>query len=260
MADYQTRQVGALSTLDSRLFYENNGVPVSPFHDFSLFANEEKTVLNMVVEIPRCKILRRVRFGLSENCFQGYIWKYGAFPQTWEDPNHIHAETKAKGDNDPIDVLETGEQVATAGQIKQVKNIGIMTLLDEGETDWKVLAIDVNESLAPKLNDIEDVEKHLPRLVRAITEWFRRYKIPDSKPENVFAFSGEAKNKIDSIIFRFKKISSFDDIDLYRNMPLKLFWKRTNVNVQAVDSPYKVEFDDEAAINVPAASVITIHG
>lgn len=27
-----------------------------------------------------------------------------------------------------------------------------MALLDEGETDWKVLAIDVNDPLAPKLN------------------------------------------------------------------------------------------------------------
>lgn len=43
--------------------------------------------------------------------------------------------------------------------------------------------------------DVEDVEKHLPGLIRATNEWFRIYKIPDGKPENVFAFSGEAKNK-----------------------------------------------------------------
>lgn len=27
-------------------------------------------------------------------------------------------------------------------------------MIDEGETDWKILAIDVNDELAPKLNDI----------------------------------------------------------------------------------------------------------
>lgn len=43
--------------------------------------------------------------------------------------------------------------------------------------------------------DIEDVEKHLPGLLRATNEWFRIYKIPDGKPENAFAFSGEAKNR-----------------------------------------------------------------
>lgn len=70
-----------------------------------------------------------------------------------------------------------------------------MALLDEEETDWKVIVIDVNDPLAPKLNDIEDVERHLPGLLRATNEWFRIYKIPDGKPENQFAFSGECKNK-----------------------------------------------------------------
>ena len=58
-----------------------------------------------------------------------------------------------------------------------------------------------------------DIERHLPGLIRATNEWFRIYKIPDGKPEvshrishttagwqltmpqNVFAFSGEAKSK-----------------------------------------------------------------
>ena len=70
-----------------------------------------------------------------------------------------------------------------------------MALLDEGETDWKVIVIDVNDPLAPKLNDIEDVETHLPGLLRATNEWFRIYKIPDGKPENQFAFSGECKTR-----------------------------------------------------------------
>lgn len=42
---------------------------------------------------------------------------------------------------------------------------------------------------------MEDVERHFPGLIRATNEWFRIYKIPDGKPENHFAFSGEAKNK-----------------------------------------------------------------
>ena len=115
--------------------------------------------------------------------------------QTWEDPNVIHPETKAKGDNDPLDVCEIGELVGYTGQIKQVKVLGVMALLDEEETDWKIMVIDVNDPLAPKLNDIEDVERHLPGLLRATNEWFRIYKIPDGKPENQFAFSGECKNR-----------------------------------------------------------------
>jgi len=52
-----------------------------------------------------------------------------------------------------------------------------MALLDEGETDWKLIAIDINDPLAPKLNDIEDVERHLPGLLRATNEFWRIYKV-----------------------------------------------------------------------------------
>jgi hypothetical protein len=52
-----------------------------------------------------------------------------------------------------------------------------MALIDEGETDWKLIAIDVNDPLATKLNDIEDVERHLPGLLRATNEFWRIYKV-----------------------------------------------------------------------------------
>ena len=35
------------------LFAEDCNGPISPFHDVPLYANAEKTVLNMIVEIPR---------------------------------------------------------------------------------------------------------------------------------------------------------------------------------------------------------------
>lgn len=70
-----------------------------------------------------------------------------------------------------------------------------MSLLDEERTDWKVVAIDVNDPFAWKVNGIEDVETHLPGLLRATNEWFRVHEIPDGKSEKAFAFSGECKNK-----------------------------------------------------------------
>ncbi|KAG8903296.1 Inorganic pyrophosphatase [Tulasnella sp. 403] len=214
MAQYTPRYIGAANTLEHRVYTEANGQIVSPFHDIPLFADQNAGILNMIVEVPRWtnakmeiskeepfnpikQDIKKGKLRYVRNCFphHGYIWNYGAFPQTWEDPSALHAETKAKGDNDPLDVCEIGEQVGYTGQIKQVKVLGIMALLDEGETDWKVIVVDVLDPLASKLNDIEDVERHLPGLIRATNEWFRIYKIPDGKPENVFAFSGEAKNK-----------------------------------------------------------------
>ncbi|KAG7808755.1 hypothetical protein KL921_003837 [Ogataea angusta] len=211
---YSVRQIGAANTLDYKVYLEKDGKPISPFHDIPLYADESKQILNMVVEVPRwtnakleiskeqklnpiIQDTKKGKLRFVRNCFphHGYIHNYGAFPQTWEDPTVVHPETRAAGDNDPLDVCEIGEAVSYPGQVKQVKVLGVMALLDEGETDWKVIVIDVNDPLAPKLNDIEDVEKHLPGLLRATNEWFRIYKIPDGKPENQFAFSGECKNK-----------------------------------------------------------------
>lgn len=52
-SEYTPRTVGQPYTLDYRCYVEKNGQPVSPFHDIPLYANEQQTILNMVVEIPR---------------------------------------------------------------------------------------------------------------------------------------------------------------------------------------------------------------
>jgi len=43
-------------------------------------------------------------------------------------------------------------QVHERGAVIQVKVLGTMLLIDEGETDWKIIAIDVTDPLAEKLN------------------------------------------------------------------------------------------------------------
>ena len=50
---YTVRTVGQPNTFEHRVFVERDGLPVSWFHDIPLYANEQHTILNMVVEIPR---------------------------------------------------------------------------------------------------------------------------------------------------------------------------------------------------------------
>ncbi|GME95166.1 unnamed protein product [[Candida] boidinii] len=50
---YTTRQIGAANTLEYKVYVEEDGKVISPFHDIPLFADESKKILNMVVEIPR---------------------------------------------------------------------------------------------------------------------------------------------------------------------------------------------------------------
>lgn len=100
--DFKVRQVGARNTLEYRVYLENTktGQPASPFHDVPLFATEDKTILNFLVEVPRWtnakqeiskeepfnpikQDTKKGKLRFVRNCFphHGYIWNYGAFPQ-----------------------------------------------------------------------------------------------------------------------------------------------------------------------------------
>ena len=158
--------------------------------------NNGTNEFNMVVEVPRWtnakmeidlkekfnpikQDVKKGKLRFVANCFphKGYIWNYGAIPQTWEDPNHVDPNTNCKGDGDPIDVCEIGTKIHKRGEVIKVKVLGTFAMIDEGETDWKIMAIDVEDELASKLNDIEDVETHLPGLLAATVEWFKIYKV-----------------------------------------------------------------------------------
>ncbi|OXB76777.1 UNVERIFIED_CONTAM: hypothetical protein H355_016258 [Colinus virginianus] len=91
--------------------------------------------------------------------------------------------------------MDSSSTVRSSGEIVQVKVLGVLALLDEGETDWKIIAIGVDDPEAQKIHDIDDVRKHKPGYLEATIDWFRCYKVPDGKPENQFAFNGEFKDK-----------------------------------------------------------------
>jgi nucleosome-remodeling factor subunit len=168
----------------------------------------------MIVEVPRWtnakmeisksdklnpikQDLKKGKLRYVHNCFphHGYIFNYGALPQTWEDPKYRDESTGCLGDNDPLDVCEIGYRVCKRGEVRQVKVLGLMALIDEGETDWKIIAIDVADPQASSLNDIGDIEGVMPGLLKAIHEWFKIYKMPTGNPPNKFAFGGQARDK-----------------------------------------------------------------
>ncbi|XP_077379366.1 inorganic pyrophosphatase 2, mitochondrial [Festucalex cinctus] len=227
---YQTEERGSPNTTDYRIYFKNSdGNYISPFHDIPLIAEaeqhndlppkkakriESEMLFNMVVEVPRWsnakmeiatkeplnpikQDVKKGKLRYVANIFphKGYIWNYGAIPQTWEDPNHMDSETKCCGDNDPIDICDIGMQVCSPGQVIQVKVLGILAMIDEGEMDWKVIAINASDPDAKSLNDIDDVRKSRPGHLEATVDWFRKYKVPDGKPENQFGFNAQFQDK-----------------------------------------------------------------
>ncbi|XP_053478204.1 inorganic pyrophosphatase 2, mitochondrial [Ictalurus furcatus] len=230
MSHYMMEERGRPNSPDFRIYFKtSHGKYISPFHDIPLYAPEQKEneilkkkqkrsdseiLFNMVVEVPRWSNAKmeiatkealnpikqdvkkgKLRYVANVFPHKGYIWNYGALPQTWEDPNHTDKDTNCCGDNDPIDVCDIGTRVCSSGQVIQVKVLGILALIDEGETDWKVIAINADDPDANKLHSIEDVRVNRPGHLEATVDWFRRYKIPDGKPENQFAFNAQFKDK-----------------------------------------------------------------
>ena len=78
----------------------------------------------------------KLRFVANSFPHHGYIWNYGAIPQTWENPHHKDDSTGCMGDNDPLDCCEIGHRVAKQGDVLAVKILGTLAMIDDGETEY----------------------------------------------------------------------------------------------------------------------------
>ncbi|XP_059454356.1 soluble inorganic pyrophosphatase 6, chloroplastic-like [Corylus avellana] len=207
--DVLIKEEGQLKTLDYRVFLVNHsGKKVSPWHDIPLRLGNG--IYNFIVEIPKdtsakmevatdepyTPIKQDTKKGKLRYHPYNINWNYGLLPQTWEDPSFANSDVDgALGDNDPVDVVEIGERQAKIGQILKVKPLAALAMIDEGELDWKIIAISLDDPRASIVNDIDDVEKHFPGTLTAIRDWFRDYKIPDGKPASRFGLGNKAANK-----------------------------------------------------------------
>ncbi|GKY92018.1 hypothetical protein MPSEU_000173400 [Mayamaea pseudoterrestris] len=206
-----TNVIGEEQTESFRLQFKQGETAISPWHDIP-FKNDDGTY-NMIVEIPKMTkakmevatkeasnpIAQDLKKGKLRDYHGPIFWNYGCLPQTWEDPSANHFELVHFGDNDPIDIIEIGSAALHMGSVKPVKVLGVLAMIDDGELDWKVLAIATDDALAEQYNDIHDV----PMAIQAgIREWFRWYKTPDGKPLNAFGYDEKfmGKTKAEEVI------------------------------------------------------------
>lgn len=201
-----TSSSGEAGTKEFRINFEMCNKAISPWHDIPLRSGE---YFNMITEVSKHSrekfeintkesmnpIAQDIKRGKLRDYFGPIFWNYGCLPQTWEDPNIEHPVAKCKGDNDPLDVVEIGSKILPCGSVTKVKVLGALAMIDDGELDWKLIAINVNDDLADDINDISDVDTKMPGVVSGIREWFRWYKTPDDKPLNEFGFDEKALDR-----------------------------------------------------------------
>jgi len=186
------------------MYVTSEGKKISPWHDIPLFTSSN--TCNFFCEIPKetsakmeCNTegpLNPIKQDMKKGKLRFYPyninWNYGMLPQTWEDPDVTNKECNAAGDNDPVDVVEIGARQMGMGEVAEVKPLGCLAMIDEGELDWKVLAISTSDQHAANIHDVDDIEKYYPGTVDAVRTWFRDYKIPDGKPANSYGFDDKA--------------------------------------------------------------------
>jgi 3'-phosphoadenosine 5'-phosphosulfate synthase len=176
----------------------------SMWHDIPVKPSEQKDemVINFVTEIPlmvtaKMEIQKELpnnviaqdknKDGSARHYSYGTpFFNYGLVPQTWEDPTLKSVEGNG-GDNDPLDVMELGSEPIPMGSITPCRVIGSLELIDEGETDHKVLCISLHDKDAMSIHSMDDLERIKPGTLSLLLDWLKRYKTSDGKGENKLA-------------------------------------------------------------------------
>jgi len=195
-----TKEEGTFGTTSYRLYHNTY---TSLWHDVPLAppSTSEDNVINFITEIPmhysaKMELSKElpnnpiIQDTNSDGSPRYYTYgvsffNYGLLPQTWEDPALLN--DGIGGDNDPLDVIEIGSHAFTIGSITPCRIIGSLLLIDEGETDYKILCIAISDPDAKHIHSTDDLDKIKPGYLDNLRLWLKRYKTSDGKPENTLA-------------------------------------------------------------------------
>lgn len=129
--------------------------------------------------------------------YLGYPGNYGAIPGT--------ALPKEKGgDGDPLDVIVLG-QAAPRGEVLNVRVIGVLKMLDDGEQDDKLIAVMLRASPFAHIESMAQLDVDYPGVSQIIDLWFSNYKGPDGGMEsNGFEEADLARAVLEAAVANFQ--------------------------------------------------------
>jgi len=152
-------------------------------HDISRGDNVPNEI-NVIIEIPKGshnkyeinKENNLVELDRANYSDAPYPFDYGFVPQThWED-------------GDALDVLVLTTYPLPSLTLVAVRPVGVMEMIDEGESDHKIIAVPVKDKRWEGVKDIEDVNKHT---LKEIQHFFETYKQLKGSAVNVPGFKGK---------------------------------------------------------------------
>lgn len=109
-----------------------------------------------------------------------YPTDYGFIPQTYCE------------DGDALDILVLTQNPVMPMCIMNARVIGAMKMIDNGESDDKILAVHADDPHFRHINDLADLQKANPAIVTEIEQFFKIYKLLDKKTVEVKGWVGSA--------------------------------------------------------------------
>ncbi len=99
-----------------------------------------------------------------------YPANYGFIPQTLAE------------DHDPLDVLVLCQETVVPLTLIHARTIGIMTMIDQGEKDHKIIAVATDD---PEFNSYREAAEMPPHRLTMLRRFFQDYKLLEGKAVEV---------------------------------------------------------------------------
>lgn len=171
------------------------------WHDVPLGDNAPDE-FNAIIEIPKGSPnkyeidketglikLDRANYGATS-----YPFDYGFAPQTyWED-------------DDALDVIVLTTFPLSTGILVKVRPVAVMEMIDGGESDYKIIAVPVDDR---RWDDVKDIDDLNPHTLREYQDFFETYKKLKGKPVEVdvkgYKGAKEAKEAVEKSVKLYKE-------------------------------------------------------
>ncbi len=125
--------------------------------------------INVIIEIPKNspnkyeidKETGLISLDRANYSSAPYPFDYGFVPQTlWED-------------NDPLDVVVLTTFPLHPGILVKSRPVAVMEMIDDGESDYKIIAVPVDDKRWDDTHDLADLNKHM---MKEFAHFFETYK------------------------------------------------------------------------------------
>lgn len=172
------------------------------WHDVSLGKNVPNE-FNCIIEIPKGsnnkyeidKETGLIALDRANYTGAPYPFDYGFAPQTlWDD-------------GDALDVIVLTTYPLAVGVLVQVRPVAVMEMIDSGESDFKILAVPVEDKRWEHVEDLSDVNTHT---LKEYKHFFETYKALKSDKAPVVTVDGY-KGKEDAIAAVEKSIKLYNE-------------------------------------------------